>query len=289
MAVRVLTDSTACLPAAAALAAGVHVLPLHVLVGRRSLAEGVEIDAAEVAKLLRRGKEAVSTSRPAPGELVQAYRALFAETGCAAIVSIHLSAKVSGTVEAAQLAAAEVREDVRVEVVDTRVLGMAMGYAALSAAAVAAAGGSVEEVGDVARRRASMSSTFFYVDTLEHLRRGGRVGAAAAILGSALAIKPLLTLQDGEVSLLERVRTRGKALARLEARCIEAINAAEGSVDVAVHHLDALDQATKLRERLSAAAPAQSSVDLVELGAVTGVHTGPGTLAVSVCPRLTRD
>lgn len=285
MTVAVLTDSTACLPAASALAAGVHVLPLHVLVGRRSLAEGVEINAAEVARLLRRGKEPVSTSRPAPGELVQAYRALLAETGCSAIVSIHLSAKVSGTVEAAQLAATEVRREVRVEVVDTRVLGMAMGYAALSAAAVAAAGGSVEEVGDVARTRAAMSSTFFYVDTLEHLRRGGRVGAAAAMVGSALAIKPLLTLENGEVSLLERVRTRGKALARLEARCVETIAAAPGPLDVAVHHLDALDQATNLQERLAAAIPAGSSVELFELGAVTGVHTGPGTLAVSVCPR----
>jgi len=286
MTVAVLTDSTACLPAKMAVAEGVEVMPLHVVVGRRTYAEGVDIQAAEVAELLRSGKEPVSTSRPAPGEFVQRYREIASRTGCDTIVSMHLSGRISGTVEAAQLAAGAVGEEVRVEVVDTRVLGMAMGYAACSAARLAAAGASVEEVLGVARERSAAASTYFYLDTLEHLRRGGRVGTAAAILGSALAIKPLLTLRDGQVEMLEKVRTRSKALGRLEECCIEAarqVTAGQGC-DIAVHHLGWGERAEETRGRLVEALPG-IGVDLVELGAVTGVHTGPGTLAVVVSPR----
>lgn len=283
MSIAVLTDSTACLPAATAAQAGVSVLPLHVLVGRTTYAEGVDISAGEVADLLRRGKESVSTSRPAPGEFVQRYREL-AAAGAEAIVSLHLSQQVSGTVESAQLAAEAVRDEVRVEVLDTRVLGMAMGYAACSAAAVAAAGGPVEEAVRVARERAAGASTVFYLDSLEHLRRGGRVGTAQAILGQALAIKPLLTIADGEVQMLERVRTRAKALARLEERTVEAARACPGPLDIAVHQLGWPQRAQETRDRLAAALPGVS-IDMVELGAVTGVHTGPGTLAVVVSPR----
>lgn len=286
MSTAVLTDSTACLPASMARAAGVEVLPLHVVVGRATYAEGVDIDATQVASLLRKGREKVSTSSPAPGEFVEHYRDLAERTGCDAVLSLHLSHRVSGTVDSARLAAAAVAGEVRVEVVDSEVLGMAMGYAACSAARAAAAGAGVEEVAAIARDRAAASSTYFYLDSLEHLRRGGRVGAAAAIFGSALAIKPLLTLADGEVQLLERVRTRGKALARLEQRCIADVKAVgDRRVDVAVHHLGWPEQAQDMCDRLRLELPAETGVDLVELGAVTGVHTGPGTLAVVVSPR----
>lgn len=285
MPVAVVTDSTACLPPQRAATAGVSVVPLHVTIGPTNRSEGVDVTAAEVADLLRRGKEQVGTSRPSPGELVAAYRAAAARSGAAAVVALHLSEKVSGTVEGARLAAEELRGELEVEVVDTRVVGMALGYAVLSAAAVAGTGGSVPEVAEVARRRAAGSVSYFYVDTLEHLRRGGRIGPAAALLGSALAIKPLLTLRDGEVQPSERVRTRARALARLEERCREAVASARGPVDVAVHHLDWAEQAREVRARLGAVLPEGSGLDLVELSAVLGVHTGPGTLAVVVSPR----
>lgn len=289
MSVAVVTDSTACLDAEQAAALGIHVVPLHVVVGRRSYAEGVDISTAEVADLLRKGRERVSTSRPAPGELVERYREVRARTGCDAIVSLHLSGRISGTVEAAQLAAGAVRDEVRVEVVDTRVLGMALGYAACSAARAAASGAGPEEVVAVARERAAATSTLFYLDSLEHLRRGGRVGTAAALLGSALAIKPLLTLRDGQVEMLEKVRTRNRALARLEERCVELAREAGGrEVDLAVHHLGWPDRAEALRDRL-AQALSRADVELVELGAVVAVHTGPGTLAVVVAPRPSAD
>lgn len=288
MATAVLTDSTACLPPELAAEAGVALIPLHVQVGRRTLAEGVDITVDEVAELLRAGKEKVGTSRPAPGEFVERFRDVARSTGADSIVAVLISSAISGTVEAAELAAQAVREEMTVEVVDSRILGMGMGYAATAAAEVAYAGASPAAVASVARARCAASSTYFYVDTLEHLRRGGRVGTAQAILGSALAIKPLLMLAEGEVQLAERVRTRARALARLEETCLEAITAAPAGqvVDVAVHHLDWLEQAEGLRDRLREAVPVGGRLDLVELGAVAGVHTGPGTLAVTVSPRV---
>jgi DegV family protein with EDD domain len=284
----VLTDSTACLPPELAAEAGVHVIPLHVTVGRQTMSEGVDISTSEVAALLRAGREKVGTSRPAPGEFAEVYRALVRDTGCDSIVSLHLSGAISGTVEAAEMAAADVRDEVTVEVVDSRILGMGMGYAAWSAVDAVAAGASVTEAAEVARARCAASATYFYVDSLEYLRRGGRVGTAQALLGSALAIKPLLTLADGEVRLEEKVRTRGKALARLEEKCLEAATAVprDPGVDVAVHHFGWLEQAEGVRDRLRAALPGECRVDLVELGAVAGVHSGPGTLAVTVAPRV---
>lgn len=282
----VVTDSTACLPAATAREHGVEVVPLHVVVGGRTLAEGVDITSGEVAELLRRGTERVSTSRPAPGELAQRYRQIVAASGAEHIVSVHLSARISGTVEAAELAAAVVADDVAVTVVDSRTLGMAMGYAACSGAAAAAGGAGVGQVEEVIRRQAHGGRVWFYLDTLDYLRRGGRIGAAQALLGGALAIKPLLQVRDGQVEPWERVRTRGKALARLRAQTVQTsreLAQGGGSVRVAVHHLGWAEQAEHLRAGLAQALP-QVPVDLVELGAVTAVHTGPRTLAVVVSP-----
>lgn len=282
----VVTDSTACLPADLAAEHGVDVVPLHVVVGRATYAEGVDISSAEVAELLRAGKERVSTSRPAPGELVQRYRALAARDGVDHLVSVHLSSRISGTVEAAELAAAAVRSEVAVSVVDSRTLGMAMGYAACSGADAAAAGAGPQEVMRQVRQRAGDSAAWFYLDSLEYLRRGGRVGTATAVFGGALAIKPLLQVSNGQVEPWERVRTRGKALARLESKAVQVARGhreARREVSVAVHHLGWAERAEELATRLRAELP-DCRVDLVELGAVTAVHTGPGTLAVVVSP-----
>lgn len=282
----VVTDSTACLPAGFAAQHGVAVVPLHVVVGRTTYAEGVDISSQEVAELLRKGKQRVSTSRPAPGELVQLYRDLVARLGVECIVSVHLSSRISGTIEAAELAAAAVRPEVAVSVVDSRTLGMAMGYAACSGADAAAAGASAQEVARLVRQRADDSAAFFYLDTMEYLRRGGRVGAAAAMVGGALAIKPLLQVKNGQVEPWERVRTRGKALGRLETHTVELARehrVAGRQVSVAVHHLGWAERAGELTARLRDQLD-ECRVDLVELGAVTAVHTGPGTLAVVVSP-----
>lgn len=293
----VVTDSTASLPRAWADAWGVDVIPLHVVVGRQALVEGVDISGPQVADLLREGKEGVTTSGPAPGEFVGFYRDVAARRRVDHIVSVHLSGRISRTVESAQLAAAAVREEVSVSVVDSRTLGLAMGYAVCSGAALARAGAEPGEVVECVTEQAGEGSAYFYVDTLEYLRRGGRIGKASALLGGALAIKPLLTVAEGEVQPWERVRTRNKAMAKLQAQTvadIEGCLARGRTVRVGVHHCDALERAQAfaeaIRERCATAATITAhgsemvQVDVVDLGAVTAVHTGPGTLAVVVSP-----
>jgi DegV family protein with EDD domain len=196
-------------------------------------------------------------------------------------VSVHLSADMSGTHESATLAARD--SPVPTRVVDSRSLGMGLGFAVVSAAEAAKAGADVDQVARAAEKRAAASTAIFYVDTLEHLRRGGRIGAAAALLGSALAVKPLLHLVDGHIEPLEKVRTSVKAIARLEELAVAHAGSAE--VDVAVAHLANPDRANLLADRLRGRLPGLGSLYVNEVGAVVGAHVGPGMLSVVVAPR----
>lgn len=283
--VALVTDSTAYLPDELSAAAGITVVPLHVVVGGKEYREGVDIDAEAVAEALR-AYTPVTTSRPAPSAFLDAYRRA-ARAGATEVVSVHISADLSATVGGAQLAAAE--SPVPVTVLDSRSLGMVMGYAVSSAAAFAAGGASAAEVVEHVRARCTASDVVFYVDTLEHLRRGGRIGKASALVGSALAIKPILGLRDGAIVPLEKVRTSSRALARLEELAVERITAARDAglgVDVAVQHVDSSDRAESLADRLAARVGDEGEVRVIELGAVVGAHVGPGTLATAVCPRV---
>jgi len=277
--VAVVTDSTSYLPAELVAGHGITVVPLQVVIGGRAYDEGGETSSATVAEALRSWTP-VTTSRPGPAAFTEAYEAA-ARRGCDGVVSVHLSSRMSGTVESAQLAAKEA--PLRVEVVDSLSLGMGLGYAVLAAARAAAAGGSVDEVTRAARERAEGSAAIFYVDTLEYLRRGGRIGPAAALLGSALAVKPLLHLVDGHIEPLEKVRTSSRAISRLED--LAAAKAGDAAVDVAVHHLANPDRAAALADRLRARLPGLQDLHISEVGAVVGAHVGPGMLAVVVSPR----
>jgi len=280
--VAIVTDSTASLPDELVASHGIGVVPLHVVLGGHQFSEGVDISTAELAAALRR-LTPVSTSRPSPQAFLEAYEAAAAR-GAEAVVSVHISSDMSGTVGSAALAASQ--SPIPVEVVDSRSVGMAMGYAVLSAALAAQQGLDAKVVAAIASSRARAATVIFYVDTLEHLRRGGRIGAASALLGSALAIKPLLGLSDGSISPIEKVRTAGRALSRLEELALQAVDAAGRSdVDIAVHHLDSQARAGDLVERLRARVPSWTPVTLFELGAVVGAHVGPGTIAVAVSPR----
>ncbi|MFD1828135.1 MULTISPECIES: DegV family protein [Streptomyces] len=274
--VAIVTDSTAYLPRTALERYRITSVPLTVVLGGRALEEGTEISGRSLAEALRR-RRPVTTSRPAPQVFADTYRAV-AETGAEGIVSLHLSAEISGTYDAAVTAAREAPVPVRV--VDTGMVAMALGFCALAAARAAEAGGTLDETVAAARRRAEGTSAFFYVDTLDHLRRGGRIGAARALLGSALAVKPLLELEDGRIGLLEKVRTASRAIARLEE--IVADRAGTAAVDVAVHHLAAADRADQLAQRLRERLPGLAELHVSEVGAVIGAHTGPGLLGVVV-------
>jgi len=280
--VALVTDSTAYLPAD--LREQVAIVPLHVVVGGKEFSEGVDIMPEDVAKALRTFTP-VTTSRPAPGAFLAAYQRA-AEAGADAVVSVHISSDLSATIGGAELAAGE--SPIPVTVVDSRALGMVMGHAVLAGARLAQEGGSMEAVADLVRATCAGATVVFYVDTLEYLRRGGRIGRAGALVGSALSIKPILGLREGHIVPLERVRTSSRAIARIEEIAVEAAEAALDAgatgVDVAVHHLDSRERADRLAERLASRLPG-SPVEVVELGAVVGAHVGPGTLAVAVVPR----
>lgn len=281
------TDSTACLAPERAAAAGITVVPLQVVIGRESYTEGTPEARIGLMDALRK-RQAATTSRPSPEQFAAHYRDL-AEMGATGIVSVHLSSDLSATHESAVLAASAA--SIPVEVVDSRSVGMGLGYAAIAAAEAAAQGESAAECAAAAAKRATMTSAFFYVDTLEYLRRGGRIGSAQAFLGSALAVKPLLHLVDGRVEPLEKVRTAARAIARLEQVVLE--RAGHDAVDIAVHHLSSVPRAELLAERLRAQLPnlagrpdGEPTVTVSEVGAVLGAHVGPGLLGVIVSPRL---
>lgn len=274
MSIAVVTDSTACLTPAMIAESGVIVVPIHVIVDGRTHLDGVDINSGEVATALVRGAS-VSTAKPTPQQFLDAYTAA-ADGGATEILSVHVSAALSGTYDSARLAARD--SPVPVTVIDTHSIAMGLGFAAMSAAA-AATGGLAAAV-DAARRSADNSQVLFYVDTLEFLRRGGRIGKASAWLGSALRVKPLLHVVDGEVAPLEKGRTASRALGRLADLVVET--AGDRRVLVAVQHLDAAQRAEEMAERLRE--QLRIGVLVCEVGAVMGVHVGPGLVAVAVAP-----
>nr|WP_235500017.1 DegV family protein [Aeromicrobium sp. Leaf289] len=276
----VVTDSTASLDPVDAEREGITVVPLKLVIGASTFTEGVDATSDDVASALKEFVP-VSTSRPTPDEFGAVYERLAAE-GFDAVVSVHLSAEISGTFDSAQLAAREAT--IPVMCVDSRQVGIATGFAAGRAARVVREGGDEAAAVGAALAAGESSTVLMYVDTLEYLRRGGRVGAAAALIGSALAVKPLLTLRDGMVEPLERVRTTSKAVARLEVLTVQAAEKAQDGFDIGVQHLANPELAQQVADRL-AASLGREQVPVNEVGAVIGAHVGPGMLAVTVTPR----
>lgn len=273
--VAVVTDSTSYLPVALSDALGVRLVALQVQLDGRTGQEGRDVSPADVTAALR-NRTAVTTSRPTPAEFLEVYRCALRE-GAEAVVSVHLSAELSGTCDSARLAAAELDEGV-VRVLDSRSTAMALGFAVLAAARAAAAGAGAEAVEQAARAARERTSALFYVDSLEWLHRGGRIGTAAAMLGTALAVKPLLHLADGKIVPLEKVRTASKAIARLVQLTVN--HAGSGEVDIAVQHLASPERAADVARQLREALPNLRELHQSEVGAVVGAHVGPGLLGV---------
>ena len=249
-AVTVVTDSTSYLPAGLADELGIRVVPLQVQLGDRTGREGVDVSPADVT-----GPCGPESRCPRPGRRrgSSASSIGILETGSSAVISLHLSGQLSGTCDSARLAAGEL-DDELVRVVDSRSAGMALGFGVLAAARAAAAGVDLDKVELAARSVLDSTTALFYVDSLEWLHRGGRIGAAAARFGTALAVKPLLHLADGRIAPLEKVRTASKAIARLVQLGVAA--AGNDPVDVAVQHLAAPDRAGDLARQLRESLPA---------------------------------
>lgn len=277
MPVAVVTDSTAHLPEGFAERHAIRVVPLHVLIDGDAVLDGIEVGPGALAEALA-DRRVVTTSRPTPAEFAATFRAALDE-GADSVVSVHLSKELSGTWESAVLAAQQVGSD-RVRVVDSRSTAMGLGFAALHAAEAAADGASGAEVEAAAVSTAQRSEMLFAVETLEHLRRGGRIGHAAALLGTALAVKPVLQMVDGEIRPLEKVRTMQRAIARLVDRAAQV--AGEDDIRLAVHHLASPERAVELAAQLEERLPRSRGCVISEIGAVIGAHTGPGVLGVVV-------
>lgn len=276
----VVTDSTSSLPPGAAEKFDIRIVPLRVTIGDRTGIDCVDISPADVTKALRSHLK-VSTSRPSPAAFAVAYQQAL-DAGATHVVSVHLSAALSGTWESARLAAEDFGFGT-VRVVDSRSTGMALGFAVLAAAKAGQNGASASAVQDAAVATVDRTHTTFYVDRFDYLRRGGRVGTATSLLGTSLSVKPLLYVANGQIQLLEKVRTSSKALARLLQRTIEA--AGDSPVDIAVHHLDAAHRAEDLAAKLRASIPGIGELYTSEVGAVVGAHLGPGMLATVVVRR----
>jgi fatty acid kinase fatty acid binding subunit len=284
-AVAVVTDSTCYLPPDRVAALGLHVVSLYVNDAAGQHREAELTDLGAFYERLRAAADLPTTSQPSIGDFAAVYEPLLAEGRD--IVSVHLAGGISGTVEAARQAAAELGDGSgqRIEVVDSQMACGALGLVAWAAAAAAGAGADTDAV--LSRADAAIAATrlWFAVDTLEYLRRGGRIGAAQAWLGGALKIKPILTL-EGQITPIERVRTSGRAFERL-ADFLRSRHAddADGWV---VQHIRAPDAAARMVERgreLFGSEPLFVS----EVGPVIGAHVGPGLLGVGGLPRAIVD
>jgi DegV family protein with EDD domain len=269
-AVAIVTDSTAYLPGEAAVTLGVTVVPLRIAV------DGDQSDEADIAHAPG-DWSLITTSRPSPGSFATAYDQA-ARSSATAIVSVHVSGEMSGTIESAALAASGAA--VPVHVVDSRTIGVGLGFVVIAAAEAAAAGAAPQDVAAAAASRSRRTYSLFYVDTLDHLRRGGRIGAAASLTGSALTVKPLLHITDGRIAPLEKVRTSARGLARLEELAVEL--AAGQPVDIVVQHVMAPGRAESLADRLRARMPGLRELHVAEVGPIIGAHAGPGALGVVI-------
>lgn len=281
--VRVITDSTSYMPADWSVKYGIDVVPVQVIVAGQPYDETEADQAERVARALRRFED-VTTSRPAPDRFARAI-AQAAQQGARSAVIVTLSAAMSATYDSAVIAAREAV--IPVTVVDSRSIAMGLGLAVRAAAIAAQRGEGPEAVAMIAQQVAQACTIVFYVDTLEYLRRGGRIGNARAAVGQALQVKPLLGVQNGEVVELDRVRTATKAMQRMVELAQEAATNIERPCLV-VQNLDASQRARGLVDVLRASLPEAEGAEFIEcpVGGVVGAHVGPGMVAVVVGPAV---
>ncbi len=268
--VRIVTDSTADLTPEQQQAAGITVVPLNVHFGDEVFRDHVDLTADEFFRRLKASSQLPRTSQPAVGVFEETFRSL--RQNGDEIVSVHLSSKVSGTYNAALMAAKAV-DDEAIEVVDSLSTSMALGFMALEGAYLARAGRDRQAVAERLRTLVPRARVICVVDTLTYLERGGRIGKARALLGSLLNVKPILQLKEGEVIPLGRARGRPQALSKL----VELLGRDGQVSQLAIMHGAAPADAEQLRERVASSYPGVDIL-LTEIGAVLGTHTGPGVI-----------
>ena len=275
MTVRIVTDSVADLPPQVVEELGITVIPLNVRFGEEVYRDGIDLTTEQFYERLVHSKVLPVTSVPTPASFAEAYDRLAEETD--EIVAIILSAKLSGTYEVARQSIGLMKRKCRVEVVDSQWAVMAEGFLVIAAAKAAQAGASLEEALEVVRSNIPRVDFRAAFDTMEYLRRGGRIGAAQAFLGSALRINPIIGLKDGVVEPAGRTRSRSKAIDHLYQFAASYSRIGE----LAVEEAACPDDADLLVKRLSAKFP-EKRIYRSKTTPVIGTHTGPGLLLVAV-------
>ena len=272
MAVKVVTDSVSDIPADIVEELGLTVVPAYVRFGNTDYKDGVELTTDQFFDRLLNGPDYPATSQPSVGDFSEAYAGV--ADGADGIVSVHVSSKLSGTINSAQQGASVANVGCPIEIVDTLQASMGAGLITIAAAKAARDGGSLEEVAAAARDAAARSQCICLLDTLEYLIKGGRVGKAQGMVGSLLRIKPLIIVRDGVVDNFAKERTRRKALARLEAAAAEF-----GDLDsVAVMYSTSRDEA----ERLSRSISAENPPIVARFGPALGTYVGPNSLGIAL-------
>lgn len=276
MTVRIITDSTADLPEEIATSLGITVVPLKVMFGENEYRDNVDINADQFYNKLIDAEGLPTTSQPSVGEFVEVYEE--AAVNASGILSIHISAKLSGTYNSASLAKSEVSKSCPIELVDTLQASMGVGLIAIEAAKLANEGASLEEVHTKTLDCIARCETFALLDTLEYLEKGGRLGKAQAMIGNLLKLKPLLKLENGEVHSLSKERSKLKGITHLE-----KIAKGYGSLDgLAVLYSTTSSDIDGICNNLRYLLPDAQDPIVARLGPVLGTHTGPGALGIAV-------
>lgn len=276
MTVRIVTDSTSDIPPQVAQELGITVIPLYVHFGTEVYRDGIDLSPAEFYQKLVTSKFLPTTSTISPGEFAEICDELAEQTD--EILTIVISSKLSATYDVA-LHGMELRKrkDCQVEVIDSQLVLMALGLIAIAAAKEAQAGSSLEQIADMVKKTLPKTNVRMAFDTLEYIRKGGRIGRAKALLGTLLSFKPILTLKDGETTPIARERTRGRAIEHLRRFATGFTNIKE----IAVEYTTTPEEATFLAQRLDPLFP-KERIYISTVGSVMGTHLGPGALGVAL-------
>ena len=278
MTVQIVTDSTAVLPPQIAENMGITVVPLTVHFGTETLRDGVDIKPDEFYKRLELASTLPTTSQPTVGDFLNSYQELGASGE--GIVSIHISGKLSGTLNSANQAKEQYKNASQIITVDSEIGSIALGLVAIAAKKAADEGHDTNQVAEIARETSTRTRFFALLDTLEYLEKGGRIGKAQAFVGSLLRVKPILTAKDGAVHPLERARSRPKGIDRL----LELVNENAPHARLGVVYSTTPDEAHALADRLKPLSP-DEDVLVSQIGPVVGTHLGPGVIGVAFTTR----
>lgn len=276
MAIKVVTDSTSDLPADVAESLGIEVVPLNVHFGSDVYKDRVNLMPDAFYDKLINGDVLPTTSQPSVGEFIDVYERLGSDAD--GIVSVHISEKLSGTMNSARLASQQANADCPIEVVDTFQVSMGVGICAMEAAEVANSGGNMNQVILAARNAVTRSQCFFMLETLEFLQKGGRIGKAQALIGNLLKIRPMLILQEGEVHPLGRERTRRKGIAKL----VDTVEELAPISGLAVMYSTGPDEAQTLAQNVSKFMIEGREPMMLQIGPVIGTYAGPDTLGIAL-------